>query len=244
MIFKSAAYSPDKSVLWVPVTKPDALHRYLDTTVHEYGHHVFHMMVKGYLNKNNPKRKWTNIQLFFVCRDLLAINEFFADYVSIANGYTKCINLHKYGALPQDMKRVFSQERTLKGYLDQIAKSNERERHLLSEGHNSMNPMRSFVWKLRFAIGEKETDKLVAQATRQAIINFFSVDLPKYPRVRLTDKGWGCFTLKGYPIDVQTENLRYLRLMQKEADKQLNAAQKAKFAEVAGQIFAGFYPLK
>ena len=244
MIFKAAAYSSDKSVLWVPVTKPDALHRYLDTTIHEYGHHVFHMMVKMFLNKNNPSKKWTNIQLFFVCSNLLAVNEFFADYVAVANGYSKCINMHKYGAMPKDMKRVFSQERTLKGYLDEIAKSSKDNQYYLSESHNSLNPMRSFVWKLRFAIGDKETDQLVVHAVRNAIINFFTVDLQKYPRVRKTDSGWGCFTVKGYPIDVVTENVRFLKLMQAAADKMLNAQQKQKFAEVAGTIFAGFYPLK
>ncbi len=66
----------------------------------------------------------------------------------------------------------------------------------------------------------------------------------KYPRVRLTKNGWGCFTLKGYPVDIVTENIRFLSLMQKVADKKLNAAQQAKFAEIAGQIFAGYYPLK
>ncbi|MBU1107971.1 MAG: hypothetical protein KKB51_14960 [Candidatus Riflebacteria bacterium] len=244
MIFKSAAYSSDKSVLWVPVTKPDALHRYLDTTIHEYGHHVFNMMVKAYLNKNNNKKKWTNIQIFYICSNILAVNEFFADYVAVANGYNKCINLHKYGAMPKDMKRVFSQERTLKSYLEEIKKGSKDVKYYLSEGHNSLNPMRSFVWKLRFAIGDKETDKLVVTAVQNAISNFFSVDMAKYPRVRLTAKGWGCFTIKGYPIDVTTENLRFLNLMQKAADKQLTSEQKKKFSEVAANVFAGFYPLK
>ncbi|MEW6712244.1 MAG: hypothetical protein AB1403_20660, partial [Candidatus Riflebacteria bacterium] len=147
-------------------------------------------------------------------------------------------------ALPKDMKRVFSQERTLKGYLDQIAMGDKRTRHLLSESHNSLNPMRSFVWKLRLAIGDLPVDKIVAAATREAIYNYFAVDMPKYPRVRMTDRGWGCFTVKGYPVDVETENLRYLKLLQKAADKQFNAQQKEKFAEIAGKIFAGYYPLK
>lgn len=244
MIFKSAAYSSDKSVLWVPVTKPDALHRYLDTTIHEYGHHVFNMMVKTYLNKNNNKKKWTNIQIFYICSNLLAVNEFFADYVAVANGYNKCINLHKYGAMPKDMKRVFSQERTLASYLEEIKKGDKDVKFYLSEGHNSLNPMRSFVWKLRFAIGDKETDKLVVSAVQSAIGNFFAVDMAKYPRVRLTSKGWGCFTIKGYPVDVTTENLRFLSLLQKAANKQLTSEQKKKFSEVAAQVFAGFYPLK
>ena len=81
-------------------------------------------------------------------------------------------------------------------------------------------------------------------ATRAAIYNFYALDMPKYKRVRLTDRGWGCFTIKGYPVDVVTENIRYLKLLQKEADKQLNAAQKQEFAEIAGKIFAGYYPLK
>lgn len=243
MIFDSAAYSPDKSVLWVPVTKPDALHRYLDTTIHEYGHHVFHMMVTSFLNKNNPKKKWTNLQIFFIGTNLLAVNEFFADYVAVANGYSKCINMHKYGPAPKDMKRVFSQERTLKSYLEEAHKNKDNE-YYLTEGHNSLNPMRSFVWKLRLAIGAREVDQLVAEATRNAVVNFFTVDMQKYPRVRLTKNGWGCFTLKGYPVDVVTENIRFLTLMQKVANKKLNAAQQAKFAEIAGQIFAGYYPLK
>lgn len=244
MIFDSAAYSSDKSVLWVPVTKPDALHRYLDTTIHEYGHHIFNLMVKSYLNKNSNKKKWTNIQIFFLCSNILAVNEFFADYVAVANGYSKCINMHKYGAMPKDMKRVFSQERTLKGYLEEIKKSDKDTRYYLSEGHNSLNPMRSFVWKLRLAIGSKETDKLVVDAVKNAIFNFFSVDMPKYPKVRLTQKGWGCFTIKGYPVDVVTENIRFLTLLQKAADKQLTAEQKKKFTAIASTIFAGYYPLK
>lgn len=244
MIFDSAAYSSDKSVLWVPVTKPDALHRYLDTTIHEYGHHIFNLMVKSYLNKNSNKKKWTNIQIFFLCSNILAVNEFFADYVAVANGYSKCINMHNYGAMPKDMKRVFSQERTLKGYLEEIKKSDKDTRYYLSEGHNSLNPMRSFVWKLRLAIGSKETDKLVVDAVKNAIFNFFSVDMPKYPKVRLTQKGWGCFTIKGYPVDVVTENIRFLTLLQKAADKQLTAEQKKKFTAIASTIFAGYYPLK
>jgi len=244
MIFKSAAYSPDKAVLWVPVTKPGSLHRYLDTTVHEYGHHVFHQITKEILNKNNPKKKWTNIQIFFISSNILAVNEFFADYVSIANGYTKCINLHKYNDVPQDMKRVYSQDRTLAGYLEEIRKGDKRVKHMLSEGHNSLNPMRSFVWQLRLALNAETVDKLVITAVRQAIRNFFAVDMLKYPRVRLAEKGWGCFTIKGYPVDVTTENLRFLRCLQEAANKQLNAEQKKKFAEIAGKIFAGYYPLK
>ncbi|MFZ5953433.1 MAG: hypothetical protein ACOYXC_22210 [Candidatus Rifleibacteriota bacterium] len=244
VIFDSAAYSSDRSVLWVPVTKPDALHRYLDTTIHEYGHHIFNCITREVLNKNNPKKKWTGIQIFVASGNLLAVNEFFADYVAVANGYNKCINMHKYGALPKDMKRVFSQERTLKGYLDQIARGDKKTRYLLSESHNSLNPMRSFVWKLRLAIGALPVDKIVAAATREAIYNYFAVDMPKYPRVRMTDRGWGCFTVKGYPVDVETENMRYLKLLQKAADKQFNTQQKEKFAEIAGKIFAGYFPLK
>lgn len=242
--FKSAAYSPDRSVIWVPVSKSNALHRYLDTTIHEYGHHIFHLMTREILNRHNPKRKWTDLQVFYVGSNILAVNEFFADYVAVSNGYSKCINLHQYGALPKDMKRVFSQERTLNSYLEEIAKGDKRTKYLLSESHNSMNPMRSFVWKLRLAIGAEPVDKMVVAATRAAIYNFYALEIPKYKRVRLTDNGWGCFTIKGYPVDVVTENIRYLKLLQKEADKQLNAAQKQEFAEIAGKIFAGYYPLK
>lgn len=244
MIFKSAAYSSDKSVLWIPVTKPGALHRYLDTTIHEYGHHAFNVLTKQILNKHNKRKKWTNSQIFHISSNILAVNEFFADYVAVSNGYNKCINLHKYGKLPKDMKRVFSQERTLNSYLAEIRKGDRNVRYYLSEGHNSMNPTRSFVWKLKLAIGSKETDKLVVAAVKDSIYNFFAVAVPKYKRVRLTEKGWGCFTIKGYPIDVITENIRFLKLLQKAADKQLNASNKKKFVEIASKIYEGYYPFK
>ncbi len=244
VIFDSAAYSSDRSVLWVPINKPDALHRYLDTTIHEYGHHIFNSFTREILNKNNPKKKWTGVQIFFASEKLLAVNEFFADYVAVANGYNTSINIHNYGAMPKDMKRVFSQERTLKGYLDQISKSDKKTRFYLSEGHNSLNPMRSFVWKLRLAIGEQPVNKIVVAAVKEAIFNFFAVDMPKFPKVRLTKRGWGCFTIKNYPDDVETENLRFMKFLQKAANKQLSSQQKEKFAEIASQIFAGFYPLK
>jgi len=243
VIFDSAAYSSDRSVLWVPIKKPDALHRYLDTTVHEYGHHIFNSLTREILNKNNPKKKWTGIQIFFASEKLMAVNEFFADYVAVANGYNTNINIHKYGAVPKDMKRIFSQERTLKSFLEEAHK-NKTNKHFLTGGHNSLNPTRSFVWKLRLAIGEQPVNKLVVAAVKEAIHSFFAVDMPKYPKVRLTKRGWGCFTIKNYPVDVETENLRFLKFLQKAADKQLNSQQKEKFAEIASQIFAGYYPLK
>ncbi|HNW37044.1 MAG TPA: hypothetical protein PKM25_19040, partial [Candidatus Ozemobacteraceae bacterium] len=40
-IFEDAAFSFPLGVIWVPIRKPDALHRELDTIVHEFGHHSF-----------------------------------------------------------------------------------------------------------------------------------------------------------------------------------------------------------
>ncbi len=244
MIFEDAAYSPDKGVLWVPIKNPATLHRYLETAVHEYGHHAFNNLTRQILNKYYKKRKWTNSQIFFVSQNILAVNEFFADYVAVSNGYNTNLNVHNWKSAPKDVKRVFSQKRTLKDHMDGIRNGNKSLKWYLSEGHNSLNPMRSFVWKLRLAIGERETDQLVVDAVKAHIYNFYVLEIPKLKRVRLTNKGWGCFTVKGYKTDAETENLRFLKLMQKAADKRLSKENKAKFATEASKIFEGYYPLK
>ena len=241
-VFQKAGYSSDSSVIWIPVTKPDTLHRYLDTTTHEYGHHAFDLLRKQILNRVFKIRKWTNPQIIWVSDSLLAVNEFFADYVAVSNGYNTCVDLHNSGNRPKDVKRVFSQKRMLKEFAEEI-KTNERSRFYLDNQHNSLNPIRSFVWLLRHEIGGNEADQIVLEGVKMAITQFFTVDLPKFKRTALPDKGWGCFVLKDYPTDIITENLRFLGFLEKAALKSLNSEQKKKFIKIAGTVFQGYYPV-
>ncbi|HOY65665.1 MAG TPA: hypothetical protein PLP29_02190 [Candidatus Ozemobacteraceae bacterium] len=241
-VFEDAAFSFPLGVIWVPVRKPGALHRDLDTIVHEFGHHCFYQMLDGVLHKTNPKKRWTRLQICALAKSMLAVNEFFADYTAVSCGYNIAISIHNYGKLPDEFKRYFSRERTLAEFMKD-AYSSPRMRSMLEEGHNSLNPTRSFVWKLKLAIGTEATDKIVVAAVKANMYRFFAADVNKYKR-KAVDWGWGCFALPDYPTDIRTENLRFLGFLQDAADKLLTADQKAKFAAEAAKIYGSEYPLK
>ncbi|HOT29535.1 MAG TPA: hypothetical protein PLU72_15275 [Candidatus Ozemobacteraceae bacterium] len=244
VVFDSAAYSFPIGTLWVPVRKADDLHRFLDTIVHEFGHHVFYQLVTHVLHRTNPKNRWTRTQIFTATRNLLALNEFFADYTAVSCGHNVVISVHNLIAgIPKDFKRYFSQDRTLAEYLAAANGGTKLEQEVLREGHNALNPCRSFAWKLKLALGTAATDKLVVAAVRDQVLEYFGKELPRLKRTP-SKLGWGCYEYSGYPTDVLTENLRFLGHLQAAADKQLSAAQKAQFAAEAEKIFGAHYPLK
>jgi hypothetical protein len=241
--FADAAYSFPIGTLWVPITKPGSLHRDLSTIVHEFGHHAFYQLVNSIVNKHKTQKNWTRLQLFATNKSLLALNELFADFASIANGFEVAIPIHNYGKLPHDFKRYFSQDRTLANFMEDIKNSPPKIRELLTEEHNSLNPCRTFVWKLNLALGDDANEKLVVTAVRNAIAHFYGKVVPNSKRTP-SKIGWGCFTIDGYPIDVRTENLRFLEFLQEAANQVLNAEQKQIFAREAAKVFPGEYPLK
>ncbi len=244
VVFDSAAYSFPIGTLWVPVRKADDLHRFLDTIVHEFGHHVFYQLVTNVLHRTNPKNRWTRLQIFAATRNLLALNEFFADYTAVSCGHNMVISVHNLIAgIPQDYKRYFSQDRTLDEFVAAATNGTKLEKRILGEGHNSLNPCRSFVWKLKLALGTAVTDKLVIAAVRDQLLAYYGKELPRMKR-KPSKLGWGCYEYSGYPIDVLTENLRFLGHLQAAADKQLSADQKARFSAEAEKIFGVHYPLR
>lgn len=243
-VFEDAAYSFPIGTLWVPVRKADDLHRFLDTIVHEFGHHTFYQLVTHILHRTNPKNRWTRVQIFAASRSLLALNEFFADYTSVSCGHNLRISVHNLIAgIPNDFKRYFSQDRTLAEYLAAATGGTKLEKEVLGEGHNSLNPCRSFAWKLKLALGTSVTDSLVVAATRDLLLQYFGKELPRMKR-KPSNLGWGCYEYSGYPTDVLTENLRFLGHLQAAADKQLTADQKKIFANEAEKIFGTWYPLE
>mgnify|MGYP001569599424 CR=1 FL=1 len=114
---------------------------------------------------------------------------------------------------------------------------------VLCEGHNSLNPTRSFLWKLKLALGDDTLDKLVLKAVHNAIYHFYANVVPGHKRIE-SPSGWGCFLLEGYPTDVRTENLRFLEFLQEAAQSILSAQQQQIFAREAAKVFPGEYPLK
>ncbi|NLI79549.1 MAG: hypothetical protein GX442_24285 [Candidatus Riflebacteria bacterium] len=243
LVFEDAAYSFPIGTLWVPVRKADDLHRYLDTIVHEFGHHVFYQMVDDVLHRTNPKTRWTRLQIFSATQNLLALNEFFADYTAVSCGHNMVISVHNLiPGVPKDFKRYFSQERTLAEYLEAATKGTKLEREILGEGHNALNPCRSLVWKLKLVLGTAVTDRLVVAAARAQVMRYFGKELPRLKR-KPSRLGWGCYVYSGYPTDVLAENLRFLGFLQAAADRLLNAGQKKVFAEEAGKVFGKEYPL-
>ncbi len=243
LVFEDAAYSFPIATLWVPVRKADDLHRDLDTIVHEFGHHVFYQLVDDVLHRTNPKTRWTRLQIFCAVQNLLALNEFFADYTAVSCGHNMAISVHNLiSGVPKDFKRYFSQERTLAEYLEAATKGTKLERDILGEGHNALNPCRSFIWKLKLALGAAVTDRLVVAAARAQILRYFGTELPRLQR-KPSRRGWGCYEYSGYPTDVLAENLRFLGFLQAAADRLLDAGQQKVFAAEAGKVFGREYPL-
>jgi hypothetical protein len=195
-------------------------------------------LVHQLLNKNNSRKKWTDPQLFYACGNLSAVDEFFADYVALSNGYTVCVQLHDLSSPIQDMKRKFSQKRTLKDYLQQIKEASAKNKKRLTECHNSLNPMRSFIWQLRLAVGSQNTDKIFYAGIKRAILQYFN-DIPKFKKQRI-ERSFGCFIVKGYPKDVATENLRLLKHFETAAKAVLSKENMVKFNSISQEIFAGF----
>lgn len=243
MVFEDAAYSFPIGTLWVPVRKADDLHRYLDTIVHEFGHHVFYQLVDDVLHRTNPKNRWTRLQIFSAVENLLALNEFFADFTAVSCGHNMVISVHNLiPGVPKDFKRYFSQERTLAEYLEAATRGTKLERQILGEGHNALNPCRSLVWKLKLALGPAVTERLVVAAARAQLMRYFGQELPRLKR-KPSRRGWGCYEYQGYPTDVLAENLRFLGFLQAAADRLLNAGQQKVFAAEAGKVFGKEYPL-
>lgn len=243
-MFEDAAYSFPFGVIWAPILKADALHRDLATIVHEFGHHLFYQLVTSVVNNHKSQKNWTRLQLFATNRSLLALNEFFADYAAISNDYPLLISVHNCRkGITEEFKRYFSRERTLAEYLAEVKSASEKNKHTLTEGHNSLNPCRSLVWKLKLALGDDTTDKLVVKAVRTAIHHFYAKVVPGHKRTEAPN-GWGCFSLVGYPIDVRTENLRLLEFLQEASKSVLSAPQQQIFAREAAKVFPGEYPLK
>jgi hypothetical protein len=243
VMFDDAAYGFPIATIWVPVRKTGSLHRYLDTIVHEFGHHVFYQMVTTILNQNKSQKRWTRLQIFFALKPLLALNELFADYTAVSCGHNVIISVHNYRPdLPQDFKRYFTQERTLPEFVEKATNGTKIERMVMGEGHNSLNPSRSLLWKLKLAIGTDKTDRIFVEAARAQVRHYLAQELPKLKKVS-NPAGYGVFNFQGYAIDPLSENLRFLKFLQAAADKHLNAKEKELFAGEAKKVFQQYYPL-
>ena len=235
-ISKNACFSPLNNTIWIPHDEDKNIHRSFDTVTHEVGHWVFSEMCDEIIGRVRPSENWSPIKRALAAKSLLALNEFFADYTAVSNGNNMNISIHNYGKLPDEFKRVFSKKRTLEDFLAAAEAAGE-DAYYFEEGHNSLNPSRSFVWKLKLALNQQKTDDLVYAAVRKYIEHFFKVEIDEYEHKEDNYFEMGAFWVEDYPQDIMSENMRLLRYLRAAADEQLSNEERQLFDEIGRKIY-------
>ena len=235
-ISKNACFSPINNTIWIPHDEEKNIHRSFDTVTHEVGHWVFSEMCDEIISRVRPSEQWSPIKRALAAKAILALNEFFADYTAVSNGNNMNISIHNYGKLPDEFKRVFSTKRTLEDFLAAAEAAGENAFYF-TEGHNSLNPSRSFVWKLKLALNQQKADDLVYAAVRKYIEHFFSVEIDEYEHDEDNHFEKGAFWLVDYPQDIMSENMRLLCFLKKAADEQLQGEERERFDRFGREIY-------
>ncbi|MFZ2961444.1 MAG: hypothetical protein WA705_31590 [Candidatus Ozemobacteraceae bacterium] len=236
----SARYSKIQSAVWVPTTKSKEFHRYRGVINHEVGHHLFAILFEDVVKKNGLMKTFS-MGCLEVLRSyhFLPLDEFFADSVAVMNGNQLVLSTQGIKNASDELKRYFSQERTLAEFLE--ASRDEKKGGLLGEGHQILNPVRSVLWKLKLKLGTEVAYRLLVETTREWVKSFFLKDVLAYEHKEVAVVP-GAFSLKDYPKDVVSVNQNALKLLQGASDKLLTSEQKKTLAEISKNVFGNLLP--
>lgn len=236
LVLSEPGYVAHQNTIWIPIENLKGLHRLRGDIMHEMAHHIFASLVNTVTKQHRIIEKLSVLQIELLSSiHLMALNEFFADYLVIANGENLIIKMHTDKYQLDELKRYFSKKRTFAEF--QKLASDPKTAHFYLEAHNTLNPMRSFIWQLKLHFGLLKTNKLVIAATRLALTDFYTLDVDKYPHRSTESLFPGAFVLKGYDSGLVAENTRALKSLIAAAKGMLNNKETGIFYSTAREIF-------
>ena len=240
MVPEHHCYVPWSGTVWIPHPKRKRrLHRDLAAITHEVGHHVFASLGEQISKAQTETQSLSILQRCLLEKSLLAYNELFADYSALSSGNNIVLPLHLIfddGSLPDEVKRYFSKRRTLAEFINEARASGEQAEYYC-EGHNSLNPTRSFLWQLKHDLRKDIVDGLFFAATTTLVKEFYQVDVHKYDRSESDMRGEQIAYLIDYPSDIVSVNLRFLLHLRAAAHKQLDGDKLAIFQKLARETY-------
>ena len=240
MVPEHHCYVPWSATIWIPHPKRKRrLHRDIAAITHEVGHHVFASLGEQIAKSQAKSRSLSILQRCLLEKSLLAYNELFADYSALTSGNNIVLPLHLIfddGSLPDEVKRYFSKRRTLAEFIAEARASGEQAQYYV-EGHNSLNPTRSFLWQLKHDLRKDIVDGLLFAATKTLMTEFYQVDVHKYDRSESDMRGEQIAYLLDYPADIVSVNLRFLLHLRAAAHKQLDREKLAIFQKLARDTY-------